>query len=163
MKDVKKVMIWSVGTMLLTLIHHGYGAVIYDEPFRLHVAIFAAPVIMVLLATYAGFEKMSSLTGRRILLTIFLIVTVVFPVLTIGLYEGGYNHVVKNILYFAGVPTAILDDMYPSIYELPNDLVFELTGMAQFFSAVKCGAEIYKTSVRRWFELLNAPSWRENR
>lgn len=162
MKDVRKVMVWSVSTMVLTLIHHGYGAAIYDEPFRLHVALFALPVIIVLLAAYAGFEKMRSPAWRNILLTIFLVVTVVFPVLTIGVYEGGYNHVVKNVLYFAGVPIDILNQMYPSIYELPNDLVFELTGMAQFFTGVQCVVEIYKTPLRQRFDMLKDRAWRQN-
>jgi hypothetical protein len=144
--------------MLLTVIHHIYGAVIYDEPFRQHAAIFAIPVILVLMATYAGVERMKSLMWRKVLLAIFLVVTVVFPLLAIGLYEGGYNHVVKNLLYFSGVPTHILDQLYPSIYELPNDLVFELTGMMQLLTGVQCGLAIYRSSVRRWFQLLNNPA-----
>ena len=145
MKNIKKVRVWSVGTMVLTLIHHAYGAAIYDEPFRLHVAIYAIPVIVVLLASYAGFEKVKNLTRKKILLATFIVVTLVVPTLAIGVYEGGYNHLVKNILYFSGTSTAILDQLYPSIYELPNDLVFELTGMAQFFGGIQCGIVLYRS------------------
>lgn len=145
MKPVKKVMLWSVGTMFLTFIHHVYGAFIYDEPFRLHVAIFAIPAIIVLLATYAGFHRAKRLSSGKVLFTIFLVVAIVCPFVAIGLYEGGYNHVVKNILYFAGVSKDILDQMYPSIYELPNDIIFELTGLSQFFTGVACGVAIYRS------------------
>ncbi len=145
----KKIMLWSVGTMVLTLIHHGYGAAVYDEPFRLHVALFAIPVILVLVATYAGYGRAKSETARKILLTTFLGVTVVFSILLIGLYEGGYNHVVKNILYFTDVSKDVLDRIYPSIYELPNDLVFELTGIVQFFAGLQCGIEVHRLQVRR--------------
>ena len=162
MKDIKRVMVWSVGTMVLTLIHHAYGAAIYDKPFRLHVAIYAIPVIVILLGTYLGFEKIRSVTSKKIMLAVFLVVALLFPTLAIGVYEGGYNHVVKNILYFTGTPTDIIDQIYPSIYELPNDVVFELTGMAQFLTGFQCGVALYRSRLRRWFELPGDPTWQKN-
>jgi hypothetical protein len=92
---------------------------------------------------------------KKILLTIFLLVTVSFSIIGIGLYEGGYNHVVKNILYFGGVSTETLDEIYPSVYELPNDFLFELTGIAQFITGFLSGIAILRAPARRWFELLN--------
>ena len=154
-------MIWSVGTMVLTLVHHVYGAIIYDEPFRLHVAIVAIPVIIVLLATYAGCRRIPNITWRNVSLIIFLVVTVLFSVLTIGLYEGGYNHLVKNILYFGGTSTQVLDRIYPSVYELPNDLFFELIGVGQLVTGVLCSLAIFKVRPGQWFEILNDPAWRK--
>jgi hypothetical protein len=163
MIPLKMTMLWSAGTMVMTLVHHLYGAIIYDEPFRLHVAIFAIPVIVVLLGTYAGYEKVSNILLKKIFLVIFFTVSILFSVAAIGLYEGGYNHVIKNILYFGGISTEILDQIYPSVYELPNDFVFELTGIAQFVTGLLCGFEILRLPIKRWFELLNDPAWDKSR
>lgn len=149
-------MTWSVGTMMLTLVHHFYGALIYSEPFRLHVAIVAIPVILVLLAAYISYLRTHNPIVKKRALVTFLVVSVLFSVLAIGFYEGGYNHVVKNILYFSGMSTDVLDAMYPSVYELPEDVFFELTGMAQFASGLLCTYEMLRLPIRRWLELLNA-------
>jgi hypothetical protein len=39
MRTFKMLLVWSLGTMVLTLLHHAYGAIIYNDPFRLHVAL----------------------------------------------------------------------------------------------------------------------------
>lgn len=158
MKTQKIPVFSSVGTMIITLVHHLYGAVIYDEPFRLHVAIFAVPVIVVLLSTYAGYNKIPNVVLRKICLFIFLVVSIFFSVAAIGFYEGGYNHVIKNILYFSGVSTDTLDELYPSIYELPNDFVFEVTGIAQFVTGLICFIQIFRFPFKRYFVLSNAPA-----
>lgn len=145
MKNLNSIMLWSVGTMVMTIIHHFYGAYIYDEPFRLHVAIVAIPVIVILLATYVGQLRIKNPTWRRGFSVIFIGTTVLFSVAAIGIYEGGYNHVVKNLLFFSGVPAEFLDRIYPSVYELPNDFFFELTGVAQFFTGVACAIWFLKS------------------
>lgn len=144
-------MIWSVATMVLTLIHHFYGAMIYNDKFRLHVAVYAIPVIIILLLAYLGFRRSRSSTGRKIFLTILLVVSAIFPVIAIGFYEGGYNHVVKNILYFTGVSTDTLDRLYPSIYKLPDDFIFEFTGIAQLVTGLVCGIKIIRMLRRNEF------------
>jgi hypothetical protein len=146
---------WSVGTMIMTLVHHLYGAIIYDEPFRLHVAMFAVPVILLLVSSYAGYKNVPNVRLKKIFLSTFLVSSLLFSVVAIGLYEGGYNHGVKNIMYFTGISTEILDKMYPSVYELPNDFVFELTGIAQFVMGLMCGIQIVRVPVKQWFELIN--------
>lgn len=156
-------MIWSIGTMIMTVIHHLYGAIKYDEPFRLHVAIFAIPVILILMASYLGHIKTPPIRYRNLSLTIFLAASILFSVGAIGVYEGGYNHVLKNILYFGGTSRTALDKIYPSIYELPNDIFFEATGILQFVTGLLCGLEIYKFLVRRKSELLNDAAWRKTR
>lgn len=50
----------------------------------------------------------------------------------------------KNILYFSGVPTHMLDQMYVSIYELPDNFIFELTGIAQFFTGIMTGIALWR-------------------
>ena len=162
MRSIRMTMAWSVGTMIMTLVHHVYGAIIYDEPFRLHVAVFSIPVLIVLVTTYVGYMRVPNCFFKNILFVVFVVVSVLFSVVAIGFYEGGYNHVVKNILYFGGISIDILDKIYPSVYELPNDLFFELTGIAQFVTGLVCGLEILQLPIRRSFELLNDPSRRKS-
>jgi peroxiredoxin len=57
-------------------------------------------------------------------------------VLSIGLFEGLYNHVLKNILFLSGAPASVLLRMFPPpTYELPNDAGFEVSGVAQVIPA----------------------------
>ena len=146
-------MFWSVGTMVMTVLHHFYGAYIYDEPFRLHVAIIAIPVIAVLITTYIGQVRVGNRTWNKGFRVVFTGATLIFSVAAIGIYEGGYNHLVKDVLFFSGVSTRVLDAMYPSVYELPNDFFFELTGVAQFFTGVACAFVFFRTRRVRSIQL----------
>jgi drug/metabolite transporter (DMT)-like permease len=137
----KMLFLASTGTMLLTLFHHAYGAAIYDEPFRLHVAWFSVPVIVALALTYRIYRRRPRSKPGRISLWIFIGITVLISVGAIGIFEGGYNHVLKNILYFGGARQETFDRLYSPIYELPNNFLFEFTGILQFVTA--CAALYY--------------------
>jgi hypothetical protein len=51
--------------------------------------------------------------------------------------EGGYNHVMKNALFFGGLPRSTLERLFPPpTYEMPTDLWFEGSGVLQFVIAV---------------------------
>ena len=63
-------------------------------------------------------------------------VTWLVPLLLIGGFEGVYNHVVKNALYWAGLPEGWMTKLFPPpTYEMPNDLLFEITGVLQVLPA----------------------------
>ena len=67
-----------------------------------------------------------------VLFWLLLIVTLVPSIGMIGVYEGIYNHLVKNIMFFGGASKETLVKFFPPpTYELPNDFWFELTGIAQ--------------------------------
>jgi hypothetical protein len=132
MKPLKLLLLFSLATLVLTIVHHAYGAIIYKDGFRLHVAIIAVPIILVLIVAYRVFNKYNDAPRKRRAFLFLIIVIMVIPIGAVGMYEGGYNHLVKNILYFGGVPVSTLDGLYPSVYELPNDVIFELTGIGQF-------------------------------
>lgn len=139
MKTFHKIFLSSIGIMVLTLIHHAYGAIIYEAPFRLHVAFFAIPVILILLLTYRIYRKRSSAVSGKIAFWIFMGVTILASISMIGLFEGGYNHLVKNLLFFGGTPQATLNQLFPPpTYEMPNDFWFEATGILQFFAGIYC-------------------------
>ncbi|MDN5870658.1 MAG: hypothetical protein L0H73_08080 [Nitrococcus sp.] len=129
-----KTLLAAIVLLALTVVHHLYGAAIYDTPWRHHVALIAIPIVLVLILAYGIHRwRPSSFLGRSFM-WVFILVTLLVPVAWIGLFEGGYNHLVKNALFFAGVPRATFDRLFPPpTYELPNDFWFEVTGAVQFF------------------------------
>lgn len=127
----------GVTVLLLTIGHHLYGASLYGTPWRAHMAHLGTMGILVMLAAMAAAWKWEGTRVGRGAYWVFMIVTGFFPVAWIGLFEGGYNHLVKNALYFGGLPREWMLRLFPPpTYELPNDLIFEVTGVLQFFVAL---------------------------
>jgi protein-S-isoprenylcysteine O-methyltransferase Ste14 len=139
----------SVGAIVLTVIHHLYGATLYDAPFRQHVAFGIPPVLLVLALAYWVHRRHPLTSLGSVSLWVFMAVTLIVPVGMIGLIEGGYNHLVKNVLYFGGASRTTLGRLFPPpAYEMPNDLWFEVTGILQFFVGLYAGYCL----VRLWRE-----------
>lgn len=139
MKTFRKIFLSSLGTMVLTIIHHAYGALIYEAPFRLHVVFYAIPVIVILYLAYRIYRRSVSPYLTRVAFWMIMGITLLFPVGLIGLFEGGYNHLLKNLLFFGGTSQARLNRLFPPpTYEMPNDFWFEATGILQFFMAIYC-------------------------
>lgn len=126
----------ALTVLLMTSIHHVYGAVIYDTPFRLHIVYISVPVALAIAAAlYVGATRTG--TVGRVATWIGVAIIFAFAVAAIGVFEGGYNHVLKNIVYFAGGEEAMMKLVPESVYdpaavEIPNDFIFEATGIAQF-------------------------------
>lgn len=121
----------SLAVLALTVVHHAYGALLYDTPWRLHAAVVAAVIALAIVrALYLAGSKRGTSSGRR-WAHIAMALILVFPVILIGLVEGGYNHLVKDLVYLFSGPQAART-LFPSpTYEMPSDLVFELSGVAQ--------------------------------
>jgi len=118
----------ALATLALTAAHHVYGGLIYATPWRLHGAVAALAIAAVIAVLAARPSR-----AARIAL---VVVVIAIPVLAIGAFEGAYNHVLKNALYFAQAPHAVLVRLFPPpTYELPDDVLFELSGMAQVIPA----------------------------
>lgn len=65
--------------------------------------------------------------------------------MAIGLFEGAYNHLLKNVLFFAHAPESLLLRLFPPpIYELPNNVAFELSGVAQVIPAAFAGVATFR-------------------
>lgn len=152
---------WALGVIALTGLHHAYGAVIYDTPWRLHILEVGIPVgLIVAGALLVAYWRRGSVLGR-VALYAGLAAIAIFPVALIGLYEGGFNHVVKNAVFLGfgvdGVaamsavghnpavaaiiqlalgPDAYAEMMETSLFEPPGDVFFEATGVAQAAVAV---------------------------
>jgi len=140
MKTPTKTLMAAVGVLGLTVVHHLYGARIYKAPFRRHVASGMLPVLFVLILAHEVQRRRPSTTLGRVSLRLLMVVTLIVPVGLIGLFEGGYNHLAKDVLYFAGASRALLQRLYPPpTYEMPNDLWFEATGVLQLFAGLYAG------------------------
>jgi hypothetical protein len=118
--------------LALTCVHHAYGAVAFDTPWRLHIIFFAVPAAIIIVALlYVAGAYRHETRGRLALWTGALLI-LAFPVAMIGFYEGGYNHLVKNIVFFVGGENAARSLFPAPTYEMPSDKIFEITGIAQF-------------------------------
>ena len=122
--------------LALTSVHHAYGAAVYGTPWRLHIVYVAVPVAIAIAATlYAGWSRREARVGRAFT-WIAAAIILAFPVATIGVFEGGYNHLFKTLVYF-GLGEGPARAIFPApTYEMPDDLVFEVTGIAQFPLAI---------------------------
>ncbi|WP_338864126.1 hypothetical protein [Myxococcus stipitatus] len=126
----------SGGVLLLTSIHHVYGAVIYETPWRLHMVAISAITALGLVGSLSLFRARRDGALGTAALGFFALLTLALPVGMIGAYEGLYNHVLKNLFFFGGASTPVLHTLFPPpTYELPNDFFFELTGNLQVVPA----------------------------
>ncbi len=149
MNASRKTLLASTGLLLLTAVHHLYGAVLYDTPWRNHIAVVVAPVLVAMVVAFEIYRRRPSTPLGRTSLFVFAVLTLVVPVGAIGFFEGGYNHLVKDLLFFGGAPSAALDRLFPeSLYEMPDDFLFEASGVLQFFF----GLYAARWLVRLWRE-----------
>ncbi|HEX3252965.1 MAG TPA: hypothetical protein VHS05_26225 [Pyrinomonadaceae bacterium] len=137
---------WAIALMALTTVHHLYGAVIYQTPWRHHAALVATGTVLVSVASFRIHRSMASQRTGQIAFWIFVILSMLIAVLGVGLFEGGYNHTLKNILYFTTHDAALMQRLFPPpTYEMPNDAFFEITGVLQFPLGLVTGWELIKT------------------
>lgn len=117
--------------LALTIAHHAYGAIIYQTPWRYHVVPPALGAVLLLLVALRVYQRLRETGGGRLALGIALAV-IAGTVVGVGFLEGGYNHLLKTVLWAAGVSTPTLLRMFPPpVYVLPSSMVFEATGMLQ--------------------------------
>ncbi len=142
---VREAGLGSIGVLVLTSIHHSYGAYVYQTPWRHHVTVIAIPVIVILVGALTIVRSSTHSMRRGIATWIFTLVVIVIPIAWIGLFEGGYNHVLKNLLYFGGVSAERLRALFPPpTYEMPSSVFFEVTGIAQFPMALVAAYWTYR-------------------
>lgn len=157
--DTSHRLIWraaafAVAALVLTTVHHAYGAYVYDTPWRLHVAYVSGLTGALIAGTLIVMSRRGTHnTLGRTALWIFIAATVVVPVAGVGLFEGAYNHVLKNAMCFGGAPAPLLDRLFPPpMYEIPNNLFFEMTGVMQVVPGGLAGWSLYRLLRARWHE-----------
>jgi hypothetical protein len=128
LKQLKRTGLYSNALMVLTTIHHIYGAVIYSTPWMLHVIFLSAPVLVVTIIL----EYLLKKYDNRFLFWLYSFVILVPSISFIGLFEGIYNHILKDIMFYSGFSEETMLAMFPPpAYEMPNDFLFEFTGVLQ--------------------------------
>jgi hypothetical protein len=131
--------------LLLTSVHHAYGAYIYGTPWRYHAVLISGATALVIVGSLAWLGGPPSGMSGALARWVFGLTTLVIPVLAFGLVEGFYNHLVKNVLYFGGVPAMQMARLFPPpTYEMPNDMFFELTGILQVVPAALAAWHLYR-------------------
>jgi hypothetical protein len=134
--QVSRIAWYSVALAILTTIHHVYGAELYDTPWRLHILMMSIPVIIMTLILERQLRKKGS-GNKGFMFWALYFITLIPSLGLIGVFEGIYNHLLKNILYFGGAGGGLLQTLFPApTYEMPNDLLFEITGVMQGVIAV---------------------------
>ena len=122
---------------VLTIIHHVYGAIAFDTPWRHHAAFLGLGGIAATLLFKWGATRWPRPVFRLLATVLLLALTLVLAVALIGVFEGGYNHAVKLLLYFGGAPPDTMRRLFPPpTYEMPSDVFFEVTGVLQFLAAL---------------------------
>ncbi|MBO9201549.1 MULTISPECIES: hypothetical protein [Niastella] len=118
----------TISIYILTALHHAYGAWLYKTPWRLHILYHG----LLLLLITGAFLLLYEWRKKKVFLYLYLAAAGLFFGGFIGVYEGIYNHLLKNILFFTGLSTANMHWLFPpSLYEMPNDWLFEITGVLQ--------------------------------
>lgn len=135
-RSSKKLAYLILAIALTTWVHHIYGGLAYDTLYRI-----IAPSISIPLLLVATFYLQYRVIRKpmRLVKILYAFVVSVFWILSIGIVEGGYNHVIKNFLFFSGISKEKLATFFPPefgsqrFFEMPSDVFFEVTGIIQFF------------------------------
>jgi hypothetical protein len=136
--------------LVITSIHHAYGAYVYNTPWRYHAVLVAGATAPLIFGALAVVRSRPSGLLRVLAQGLFILATLGVAVLMIGMFEGLYNHVVKNLLYFGGASSALMTRLFPApTYELPNDAFFEITGILQVVPAALAAWYLYRMTQRR--------------
>ena len=131
-ETLSRVTRYALAVLLLTSVHHAYGAFAYHTLWRLDAVFVSAFAAAAIIGSMVTTQRHADETVREIAFWVFTAVVLVVPVALIGLFEGAYNHALKNALYFAGASSTLMNRLFPHpTYELPNDVFFEATGVMQ--------------------------------
>ena len=148
--DASSVARHASAVLLITSIHHAYGAYVYDTPWRYHAVIVAGVTAPLIFGALAVMRSRSSRLLRALAYGVFVLGSLGVSMLMIGLFEGLYNHIVKNVLYFGGASPGLMMRLFPRpTYEMPNDLFFEVTGILQVVPVALAAPHLRRMMNRR--------------
>jgi hypothetical protein len=138
---------------LLVIGHFAYGAHLYDDPGRYHVvmpSIIATVLVSALTALLVRWQG-------RILLTLLMVAAVPPFVLMFGVMHGAWFHIMKLALFAGGASKETLEWLFMSPdYTVPNDFLYEATGILNFLIACYIGFRIVRI-VRAFRATARAP------
>ena len=149
---------YALAVLLLTSVHHAYGAFAYNTPWRLHAVFLSAFAAAAIIGSMVVTQRNADETVREIAFWVFTAVVLVVPVALIGLFEGGYNHALKDAVYFAGASSTLMNRLFPPpTYELPDDVFFEATGVMQAVLGTITAWLLYRLVWSRFGRLVVGP------
>lgn len=125
----------------ITILHHVYGAYIYNSAPRFEIAVFFALALIPTVILHR-FSK-----SHAWLRYVYALLVGAFWVFLIGLIEGGFNHVIKIAVWLTGNDPSFLYS--PSEYQPPTDVFFEVTGILTVVPALI----IISDRARNWFKI----------
>ena len=124
----------AISVMVAGLIssgHHVYGAVQYETPWRLVVSLWIPAFVLLVLSALYLLWKYEGRTAGNIGRWLVLFGGVIFQT-GFTIFECVYSHFLKNVFFFGGASQEFLEQLFPvPTYHLPDNLLFELTGVAQ--------------------------------
>lgn len=145
--EVSRIAWYSVALAIVTTIHHVYGALIYHTPWRLHILMLSIPVIVLTLILRRRLTR-SDADNKCFMFWAFYFITLIPSTGFIGVFEGIYNHLFKNIMFFGAASERLLRTLFPApTYEMPNDFLFEFTGVLQGLIAIILIKQMYVLTV----------------
>lgn len=137
--------LWGTGVLAVTTIHHVYGALLYGTPERYHAVGIGAVAFLVMALALRTHRAWPGEAQGRIGFRVFWGTTAAVPVLLFGVAEGLYNHVLKVLLFLADLPEPSFRRLYPEpTFEIPNDFVFEATGVLHVVPALLAGFHLVR-------------------
>ncbi len=129
----------------VTTVHHVYGAYIYNTPWRIHAAVISGFATALIVLSLRLLRKRSGDAVGSVAAWTFIVVTFLVPFLEFGVFEGAYNHVLKDMLYLAHSSPELMTRLFPPpTYEMPNNIFFEVTGVMHVVPGFMTGYYLYQ-------------------
>ena len=129
-----------LATLILTSVHHLYGARRFDTPWRAHVAHIALWAAVIIGLCWLVALRHPDEQRGRVAMIMFVVLAMAICAMWLGLYEGGYNHALKNLAVAVHLPASVFERLFPpAIYEPPGDWIFELSGVLQLSVGLLAG------------------------
>ncbi len=145
LRAAKRAVLGAIAIFVVTTVHHVYGAYLYNTPWRLHAAVISGLATALISASLWLFRRHPGDAVGVVTYWVFIVVTLLVPFLCFGVFEGAYNHALKDALYFAHASPELMTRMFPPpTYELPNNAFFEVTGVMHVIPGFMTGYYIYR-------------------
>jgi hypothetical protein len=145
LRAAKRATLGTVAICVVTTVHHVYGAYIYNTPWRVHAAVVSGLATALIAVSLWLLRNRSGDAIGAVASWTFLVVTLLVPFLGFGVFEGAYNHALKDVLYCAHVSPGLMTALFPPpTYEMPNDLFFEVTGVMHVVPGFFTGYWLYR-------------------
>jgi hypothetical protein len=145
LRAAKRASLGAASVFAVTTVHHVYGAHIYNTAWRIHAAIVSGLATALIGTSLWLFRKHWGDAVGVVAFWSFTVVTFLVPFLGFGVFEGAYNHVLKDALYFAHLSPGLMMRLFPPpAYEMPNNGFFEITGVIQVIPGFMTGYYLYR-------------------